>query len=48
MGIATEEEAKEAACQFAVGNDDMIPKDIRVVYGEVYKNEVVECNLTII
>jgi len=47
-GAQTEEEAKEAACRFAAGNEDSIPEGVRVEYGDMLRNEATHCLLVIL
>ena len=47
-GAQTEEEAKEAACRFAAGNEDAIPRGVLVEYGEMLRNEATSCVLAIL
>jgi len=46
-GAQTEDEAKEAACRFAAGNEDMLPEGVRVEYGDMVRNETTSCRLAI-
>jgi len=47
-GAQTEEEAKEAACRFAAGNEDAIPEGVRVEYGDMLRNEATDCLVAIL
>jgi hypothetical protein len=46
--VQTEEEAKEAACRFAAGNEDVLPAGVRVEYGDMLRNEATHCILAIL
>ena len=46
-GAQTEEEAKEAACRFAAGNEDLLPEGVRVEYDNMLRNEATSCRLAI-
>jgi len=46
-GAQTEEEAQEVACRFAAGNEDLLPKGVRVDYGNMLRNEATNCLLAI-
>lgn len=45
FGMGSEQQAKESACRFAAGNEDCIPPGLRVVNGNMIRNEVVFCHL---
>jgi len=47
-GAQTDEEAKEAACRFAAGNEDSIPEGVRAEYGTMLKNEATRCVLAVL
>ena len=46
-GTETEEEARESACRFAAGNEEMLPEGVHVEYGDMVRNEATDCRLAI-